>query len=173
MPRYQILDDQGEVLNTVVCSEAEIATFTAAAEGASYAYLDDSLSADAQRRAIRQVNETCGALRKRFLTDLPMQDMIYLEKRQEARAWLSATDPDPADYVYLSAEEGLTAPTITGVAQTIIGMSVQAHALGAEIEKLRIGSIIQMEQATTQAELEAAIASFEESSELLGSQIMK
>lgn len=173
MPRYRILGAEGGTLNTIRCESAEIDTFVALEEGTSYELVGDGVSSTERERAIWEVNRVCGGLRQKFLTDLPMQDMIYLEKRQEARAWLSASDPDPADYVYLSAEEGLTAPTITEVAQTILGMSVQAHALGAEIEKLRIGSVIQMEQVTTQAELDAALEVFEETSEAMGAQIKK
>jgi len=46
--------------------------------------------ADARARAFEQVTAMFAAARRLFITDLPGQEMLYLEKRTQATAYLAA-----------------------------------------------------------------------------------
>ncbi|MCL7466346.1 hypothetical protein [Phaeovulum sp. NW3] len=113
-----------------------------------------------RRAAIRSVNAACGAVRARFVTQLPGQEMIYLRKEAEARAFIADPAPDLAAYPFISAEVGITPPggTALHVAQTYLAMSAQWQAIGAALEQIRLGSIGQIEAAATEAAITAALS---------------
>ena len=81
---------------------------------------------------------------------------MYLLKLDEARRWAAATAPDDADYPLLSAEVGITAPTIAGVAATVLGMSSAWIAIAAAIETARLGAKAAIAAAEDQTAVMAA-----------------
>lgn len=113
--------------------------------------------AEVKALALEAVGLAVSAARRAFVTDLPAQEMIYLAKEAEARAWLAATDPDVADYPFLEAEAGLTAATPTALANLWLQMAGQWRAVAAQIEAVRMIAISAINAATTSAAANAAI----------------
>ena len=119
--------------------------------------------------AIARVNAAAGAVRARFVTVIPAQDMVYLEKAAEARRYLTLY-PDPADapaaldpspelgFPFLAAEIGITAPTAHAVAGVYVAGAARFRAAGAAIESLRLGAVAAIEAAQTPAAIAAAEA---------------
>lgn len=95
------------------------------------------------------------AARSALITDLPGQQMIYLAKEAEARAWLADPSPDLAAYPLLAAEVGLTAPDPATLAQIWLNMAMlwRNAAAGLEATRLALGAAI--DAATTVAEVRA------------------
>lgn len=111
--------------------------------------------------ALATVDSSIATIRRAFVTDLPGQEMIYLAKEAEARAWQAATDPDPADYPFMSAEVGVTAPTPAALASLWLTMGAQWRAVAAQIEAARMTATAAIGAATTPAEAEAAVAALQ------------
>lgn len=108
----------------------------------------------AKSLALAGVNETRGAARTRFITALPGQDMVYIEKEREARDWVAAraensNAPDPADYPHLSREVGATAPNMDTVAQVYLNMAAMFRVFSAIIEGEAMAVLAEVEAATT------------------------
>jgi hypothetical protein len=115
----------------------------------------------AKAAAHAAVEAAVSAIRRAFVTDLPAQEMIYLAKEAEARAWQAATDPDLADYPFMQAEVGLTAATPAALAALWITMAGQWRAVAAQIEAARMTATAAIGAATTPAEAEAAVAALQ------------
>lgn len=112
--------------------------------------------------AIDQVNYLAGRERLKLITNIPGQDMIYLQKESEAIAYLSE-DPEPAtleNYPFLEAEVGITATTALEVAQTYYTLSGQFKAAGAALENARLGAIVAIEGSTDAAVMEATLEAY-------------
>lgn len=116
--------------------------------------------------AIGRVNATAGTVRARFITAIPGQDMIYLEKAAEARRYLAAypapadepatLDPDPElGYPFLIAEIGITAPSAWALAQVWVQGAALFRQLGSGIETIRLGSVAALEAAASPVEIAA------------------
>lgn len=104
-----------------------------------------------------QIDLAAGAFRARFITDVPGQAQTYEAKAAEAAAWLTASDPDPADYPFLSAEAAASGLTVLAVAQTIAATTTEWRHLAAAIEGARMGAKRAVTAATT-AETKRAAA---------------
>jgi len=115
----------------------------------------------AKATALAAVDTSIAAIRRAFVTDLPGQEMIYLAKEAEARAWQAATAPDPADYPFMTAEIGVTAATPAALAALWISMAGQWRAVAAQIEAARMTATAAIGAATTTAEAEAAVAALQ------------
>lgn len=92
---------------------------------------------------IHRINVARGETRKRFITAIPGQDMVYLEKERTARAWMAeymtlGEEPDPALYPAIIAEVGLTGETAYQVAYVYIHMAEQWRQLSPLIERVSI-----------------------------------
>jgi hypothetical protein len=98
------------------------------------------------------------AARNQLITDLPGQDMVYLAKEAEARAWTSAVSPDLADYPLISAEVGITAPDADQLAQLWLNMAALWRSAAAGLEALRLSTQAAIEAAQSPAEITAALA---------------
>ena len=127
----------------------------------------DSLSADleaAKSVAFDAVKAATGAVRLRFLTDIPGQELIYNEKRQEATLFL-ALDPAPTDltpYPFLAAEVGITAPTAAEVAAVFLARAALWVEVGAALEAIRLSTVQRIETALTEAEIADAVSAMEQ-----------
>lgn len=114
----------------------------------------------AKRDAGLAVNTMVGAIRQRYITTSPGQEMIYLAKEAEARELASDPAPDPADYPMLAAEVGITAPTLAEVGQIILNLAVLWRGIGAQLEQVRLTTHTQVSAATSVEAVNAVVASF-------------
>lgn len=113
--------------------------------------------------AIRRINARAGAIRATFVTAIPGQEMLYLAKEAEARAWLADAAPDLANYPLIAAEvgPGLTAPDGAALAQIWLNLGAQWREVAAQIENARLGAVYAVEAAPTEAEIAAIEAAYE------------
>lgn len=95
----------------------------------------------ARADAVAAINQRAGAVRALFVTDITAQQMIYLAKEAEARAYLAATPADLGQYPLIAAEVGITADTALALAQLWVGTANQWRALAANIEGIRMSHI--------------------------------
>lgn len=95
----------------------------------------DDLSAEldsARNDALAAITVLRGRARLAYITDLPGQDMLYIAKAEEAKAYLADPEPDPADYPLVMSEVGVTAPTPYEVAQIFANLNaLWRHAAGS------------------------------------------
>lgn len=115
----------------------------------------------ARVQAIARVNTAAGLVRRRYITEIPGQEMVYLQKEAEAVAFLADPAPDPARYPFITAEVGATAPSAHEVAQVYVNLAAILRSAGAALEQLRLGAIVAIETTDTAAGIEAAVASFD------------
>lgn len=111
---------------------------------------------------VQEINETIGAIRVRFITAIPGQEMLYLMKAQEAQTYLSQT-PDPADltgFPLMAAEVGLTCPTAYELAQLWLNMNAQLTQIGSILENLRLDAVAKVRSAQSLAEAREHMARF-------------
>lgn len=112
----------------------------------------------AKAEARAAVNAMAGQVRQAFITDLPGQDMIYLGKEAEARAWLADPAPQPAAYPLLMAEVGVTAQTAAELAALWLTMGAQWRLVAAAIEAARMTALRDVSVAADAAAVAAAVA---------------
>lgn len=98
------------------------------------------------------------ATRQRFITGGSGQAMTYMQKAAEASRCISDASPNPSGYPMLSAEVGITAPTLLEVAVVVNNAYTQWQVIGAAIEAIRLGAKAAIENAET---IEIAIAIYE------------
>jgi hypothetical protein len=122
----------------------------------------DSLAELAQAKAAARAEVTgqIAALRAAQVTDLPGQEMIYLAKEAEARAWLMAADPDLADFPLIAAEIGITGQDAAQVAQVWINLAALWRGMAAALEPLRLTANAGLDQAETPGAVADVLASF-------------
>jgi hypothetical protein len=109
----------------------------------------------AREQAINRVNRDAGISRSKFITVIPGQEMTYAEKEREALAFRSASSPVPADYPMLLAEATATGVTLGELAAEVVRVAEDWRLVGSEIEGIRRGAIVAVQQATTTAEVDA------------------
>ena len=123
-----------------------------------------------RRAGIAEVNRLVGAVRASFVTVIPAQDMVYLEKAAEARRFLAAyptpggragarSTPIPAlGFPFVLAEVGITAPTAYEIAVVYVTGAAAFRAAGAALETVRLGTVAAIEAAETPAAIDAIVA---------------
>lgn len=119
----------------------------------------DADLAEYRAKGIDQVNALAEVVRAIFVTNIIGQEMIYIRKEEEARAYLSA-DPEPedlTDYPFIAAEIGSTGETAHQVAQVYVNLANQWAQLGSEMERARISSINYIESAPDTATIDEEI----------------
>ena len=121
-----------------------------------------------RKAGIAEANRLVGAVRASFVTVIPAQDMVYLEKAGEARRFLVAY-PTPADvpetvdadpvlgFPFVLAEVGITASTAWDVAVVYVTGAATFRAAGAALETVRLGTVAAIEVAETPAAIDAAL----------------
>lgn len=122
-----------------------------------------------RRKAIAEITELVRPVRLQFITDLPGQDMIYMEKEREALRYL-AEDPQPSsldDFPWIEQEVGSTASTAYEVAQVFANLAARWRTVGARLEGLRIDATTQVDSATSKDEVDAAVSDLKELLEIL------
>lgn len=104
------------------------------------------------------IDKTAGAARMRYITDVPGQAGTYLLKAEQARAYIEAQGIGPVP-PYVQGEAEATGRTYLEAAQDIQTLAILwADQLGPAIEKQRRIGKINVENATTLAEADAALA---------------
>lgn len=93
--------------------------------------------------------------RGKYITAGSGQAMTYLQKAAEASAYLASPDPAPNAYPLLSAEVGITAPTLGEVADVINSAFTKWQLVGAAIEAVRLSAKSAIENADTAAAAQA------------------
>lgn len=160
MPRFEIRDASGAVVNTILAPEDKISGFL---EPGWTAHLISSLDrniAEYRQKALERLNASMSEIRSGIVTELPGQQMIYLRKEEQARALVAAVTggqtPVPADYPLLAGEVGITAQTIYQVAQVILFKSTLWQKIAAALEAYRFTKQAEIANAT-EAEITAYV----------------
>lgn len=111
-------------------------------------------------RALDAVSQAVNDVRKHFVSDLPGQDMVYLRKEAEARAWVASPQPDIADYPFLTAEVGITAPDPYQLAQVWLNMAASWIGIASVIENARFSANVAITTAKTTEQIAGIVAQF-------------
>lgn len=152
MPRYEIRNQSGRVVNAIIVPEDKIGDFLGVDQTAHLMSSLDRPIAEYRQRALDRLTEAMKEIRNGIVTDLPGQQMIYLRKEEQARALVAAVTggqiPVPADYPLLAAEVGLTAQTIYQVAQVILFKSTLWQRIAAALEAYRFTKQAEIATAT-------------------------
>lgn len=115
-----------------------------------------------RRAAIDRINALAGDLRATFITAIPGQEMLYLAKETEARAWTADQAPTLANYPLIAAEVGLTAPDGGALAQIWLNLGALWRQTAAQIETARMGAIYAVGSATSAPAIAAIVAAYEQ-----------
>ncbi|KRB51781.1 hypothetical protein ASE04_09615 [Rhizobium sp. Root708] len=89
--------------------------------------------------------------RLKYITPGFGQAMTYMQKAAEAARYLATVEPEPADYPMLSAEVGITAETLAGVATVVNDAYTQWQMIGAAIESIRLSAKASIGDASSEA----------------------
>lgn len=87
--------------------------------------------------------------RRKYITAGSGQAMTYMQKADGAARYLAAVDPVAVDYPLLSAEVGITAPTVVEVATIVNAAFAQWQQIGSAIEAARLGTKAAIDAADT------------------------
>lgn len=111
-------------------------------------------------KAVERIAEM--ATRNRAAYATPGKDAVYLSKRDEARRWVEAGQPeDLTGYPYLQGEVGVTEPTAQQLVQTWLTRNdLWMSVIAPRIERQEHTAKRAILQATTPAEIEAAVAAW-------------
>lgn len=111
----------------------------------------------AKAQAIVLVNDYSGEVRRKFVTDIPGQEALYLLKENEARDYLSEIE---RDYPLIMAEVGITGETPDQVAQVYLNLGAIFLQAAAALEQARLGKIAAIEAADSVETIDQAVAEF-------------
>ncbi|WP_296699755.1 hypothetical protein [Thiocapsa sp. UBA6158] len=92
----------------------------------------------ARDTALAAIDQAAGAVRARYITVAPGQDLTYQRKSAEVAAWLAAADPAPADYPILHAEASACAMPMADVVADALAAEEAWTLVGAAIEGRRM-----------------------------------
>lgn len=110
-----------------------------------------------KQRAKSEVDRSAEAERMKYITPGQGQAMTYQQKVEEAKAYQAATNPKASDYPMLSAEVGITAPTLKQVVEVVLAAFLQWQIIGAEIEGIRLKAKKDIEEAKDEAAVRAVV----------------
>lgn len=137
---YKTGGDENGARTERITSAAAYAGFIAAAEAEITAQdtpVPPTLN-DHKASAAAWIDAKAGEARAQFITVAPGQEMTYLEKVTQARAFGADPDPDIEDYPLLYGEIGITGESAAEVAGVILGRYAQWQQIGATIEATRL-----------------------------------
>lgn len=98
-----------------------------------------------------QIDSLAENERLKYITPGAGQAMTYQQKVDEARAFKNASSPNAADYPVLSSEVGITAETLSEVADVVLAAFAQWQQIGAAIEAVRLGAKRDIDAAADEA----------------------
>lgn len=114
-------------------------------------------TAEAKSVGVAQINTSAAAVRARYITILPGQEMIYLAKESEALRYLAEAPATLDGYPMLAGEIGITAPSAYELAQLWANMAVLWRGIAAQIEAIRLAGVYAVEAAADTAGISAAV----------------
>jgi hypothetical protein len=116
--------------------------------------------ADVKVRLKTSIDAAAETERLKYITGGSGQAMTYQQKADEAKRYFAAVEaggaPEASDYPLLSAEVGITAPTLGEVAAVVNNAFLQWQIIGGAIEAVRLGTKAAIDAAATIAEADAA-----------------
>ncbi|MFQ0815767.1 hypothetical protein AVM02_07595 [Brucella anthropi] len=95
--------------------------------------------------------------RLNYITPGAGQAMTYQQKVAEAQAFKAASNPIAADYPILASEVGITAETLSEVADVVLAAFAQWQQIGAAIESIRLGARRDIDAAEDEAAARAIV----------------
>lgn len=110
------------------------------------------LKLELQARIDREAGEARGA----YITTVPGQEMIYMEKRREAEMILANLETPPTETPHITEEARLHDVTRYEKAVEVITMAYQWANISPQIEGRRLAAKEAVEAATTVAQARAA-----------------
>ena len=113
--------------------------------------------------AIDHINAAIGQARAKLATNIPFQDMMYLEKKAEATSYVQQ-NPEPEtldDYPLIAAEIGITGETPAQIVQVWLNTKAQWTIAAAALESLRLGTIDAVNEAESRDAIAAVEAAFD------------
>ncbi len=113
--------------------------------------------------ALEYINTAVGNIRLTYITVIPGQEMHYLEKRDEAKRCSTDANPFNDNYPMLASEIGVTASTLTGVAQVILQRYQQFVTIESALNRVRIEASSSIQNATTVGGVQQALTIFQTS----------
>jgi hypothetical protein len=117
--------------------------------------------ADVKVRLKAAIDAAAETERLKYITGGAGQAMTYQQKADEAKRYIAVVEaggtPLAADYALLSAEVGITAPTLGEVAAVVNNAFLQWQIIGGAIEAVRLGTKAAIGAAATIAEADAAV----------------
>lgn len=103
---------------------------------------------------IARIDQEAGEVRAQFITVAPGQEMTYMTKWQEAKAWASGNDPETAPFLKMEAE--MTDTTIDAIAALVLATVQGWLSIGPKIEGARRRGNVLIDAAATSQEACAA-----------------
>lgn len=107
-------------------------------------------------QALAQIDRQAEATRLRHITPGAGQALTYERKRAEAEALGRDPAPTAEAYPFLAAEIGITADTLSGVAQLVQQRAADWTRIATAIELARLGAKQRVQNATTPREIRQA-----------------
>ncbi|KAB2679840.1 hypothetical protein [Brucella tritici] len=99
--------------------------------------------------------------RLKYITPGDGQAMTYQQKVTEAQALKAASNPQASDYPLLSSEVGITAETLSDVADIVLAAFAMWQQIGAAIESIRLGAKRDIDTAADEATARAIVDAIE------------
>ena len=109
----------------------------------------------------RTVDAQAESERLKYITPGAGQSMTYQQKVDEARAFKATSSPKASDYPVLSSEVGITAETLSDVADIVLAAFAQWQLIGAAIEGIRLGAKRDIDAAADEAAARAIVDAIE------------
>lgn len=135
---YAIVDGSWRVLDELAIAEA----------------LDAELQV-ARAAAITRINVEAGQRRAAYITVTTGQEVTYITKEREAKEYLAAETPSPADYPYLAAEAAALGVQLAALAVTVASTSAAWHEINVGIEAVRVSACDRVKKAADVAAVDS------------------
>ena len=108
-----------------------------------------------------QIDETAASYRTRFISIGYGQEMTYLEKERQARAYLMDTSQAIGAFPMLTGEAGVKGVTVEACALTIVQMADAWKIAGAAIETARLAAKNQIDLAEDVTAINEVVDTFQ------------
>lgn len=116
-----------------------------------------------KEEAITYVNSASEQVRKKYITPIVGQEMMYLMKEQEAKSFMTyyndpdAVMPDLSEFPFINKEIGTTGQDAFEVAQVFLNLSALWRVVGSALEQIRVASNEAIRTATDKATIDLAV----------------
>ncbi|ABS15012.1 hypothetical protein I6H96_06590 [Brucella anthropi] len=108
-----------------------------------------------------EVDAAAETERLKYITPGDGQAMTYQQKVTEAQALKATSNPQVSYYPLLSSEVGITAETLSDVADIVLAAFAMWQQIGAAIEGIRLGAKIDIDAAADEATAHAIVDAIE------------